>query len=213
MTLRSSAYCTVLPLVFIECDRLTGSARSFHYKRIRIFIGYCEHLKRTGWVLRKVDEPETVSGHMYRMAIMSFLFDDDDGVDRDRVMKMCLVHDMAESIVGDLTPHCGVSDEDKHQREVAAIESFRSLVGQKAGTEMYDLFMEYEEQKTKEAKVVKDLDKFDMILQAFEYETDQERPGTLEEFFKSTEGKFTHPKIIKLIEQLYKERGEKLKSY
>ncbi|KAK8398130.1 hypothetical protein O3P69_003809 [Scylla paramamosain] len=105
------------------------------------------------------------------------------------------------------------TDEDKHQREVAAIESFRSLVGQKAGTEMYDLFMEYEEQKTKEAKVVKDLDKFDMILQAFEYETDQERPGTLEEFFKSTEGKFTHPKIIKLIEQLYKERGEKLKSY
>ncbi|MPC54574.1 HD domain-containing protein 2 [Portunus trituberculatus] len=71
-------------------------------------------------------------------------------------------------------------------------------------------FMEYEEQKTKEAKLVKDLDKFDMILQAFEYETDQDRAGTLEEFFKSTEGKFTHPKIIKWIEQLYKERDEKL---
>ncbi|XP_045131619.1 5'-deoxynucleotidase HDDC2-like isoform X1 [Portunus trituberculatus] len=176
-------------------------------------IGRLKHLKRTGWVLRKVNEPETVSGHMYRMAIMSFLFDDDDGVDRDRVMKMSLVHDMAESTVGDLTPHCGVSDEDKHQREVAAMESFRSLLGQKAGTEMYDLFMEYEEQKTKEAKLVKDLDKFDMILQAFEYETDQDRAGTLEEFFKSTEGKFTHPKIIKWIEQLYKERDEKLKSY
>ena len=31
-----------------------------------------------------MNEPETVSGHMYRMAIMSFLFDDDDDVDRDR---------------------------------------------------------------------------------------------------------------------------------
>lgn len=57
------------------------------------------------------------------------------------VMKMSLVHDMAESIVGDLTPHCGVSDGDKHQREVDAMESFRKLVGQKAGTEMYNLFM------------------------------------------------------------------------
>lgn len=56
-------------------------------------------------------------------------------------MKMSLVHDMAESTVGDLTPHCGVSEEDKHQREVAAMEVFRSLVGQKAGTDMYDLFM------------------------------------------------------------------------
>lgn len=57
---------------------------------------------------------------------------------------------------------------------------------------------------------MKDLDKFDMILQAFEYETNQDRAGTLEEFFTSTEGKFTHPKIIKWVEQLYKERGEKL---
>ena len=48
------------------------------------FIFYFQHLKRTGWVLRNVNEPETVSGHMYRMAIMSFLFDDDDDVDRDR---------------------------------------------------------------------------------------------------------------------------------
>ena len=30
---------------------------------------------------------------------------------------MCLVHDMAESIVGDITPHCGVSVEDKHRQE------------------------------------------------------------------------------------------------
>lgn len=26
---------------------------------------------------------------------------------------VCLIHDLAESIVGDITPHCNVSDEDK----------------------------------------------------------------------------------------------------
>ena len=45
-----------------------------------------KHLKRTGWVNHKVSEPETVSGHMYRMAMMSFLFGSksNPSVDRDR---------------------------------------------------------------------------------------------------------------------------------
>lgn len=59
----------------------------------------------------------------------------------DRVMRISLVHDMAESIVGDLTPHCGVSNEEKHEREVAAMEHFSKLVGEKAGNEMFNLFL------------------------------------------------------------------------
>lgn len=34
-----------------------------------------------------------------------------------RVMKMAIVHDLAESIVGDITPFCGVSKEEKYKRE------------------------------------------------------------------------------------------------
>lgn len=33
-----------------------------------------QHLKRTGWVNNNVQDPETVAGHMYRMAMMCFLF-------------------------------------------------------------------------------------------------------------------------------------------
>ena len=46
-----------------------------------------QHLKRTGWVRRGVQEPETVASHMYRMAMMAFLFGDggiDSSVDRVR---------------------------------------------------------------------------------------------------------------------------------
>ncbi|ROT71185.1 hypothetical protein C7M84_010517 [Penaeus vannamei] len=173
-------------------------------------IGRLKHIKRTGWVRSDVNDPETISGHMYRMAMMSFLLDEEDNVNRDRVMRISLVHDMAESIVGDLTPHCGVSNEEKHEREVAAMEHFSKLVGEKAGNEMFNLFLEYEEQKTNEAIFVKDLDKFDMILQAFEYETDQKRLGSLEEFFKTTEGAFSHPKVKRWVEELYKQRAESL---
>lgn len=41
----------------------------------------------------------------------------------------------------------------------------------------------------------KDLDKFEMILQAYEYEMEAQRPGWLEEFFKSTEGCFINPSV------------------
>lgn len=81
------------------------------------------------------------------------------------------VQDLAECIVGDLTPHCGISKEEKHAKEM---EAMRSLVDTLGGTpvaeEIFQLWLEYEENQTKEAKFVKDLDKFEMIVQAFEYE-------------------------------------------
>ena len=50
-------------------------------------------------------------------------------------------------------------------------------------------FKEYEDCATQEAKFVKDLDKFEMVLQAFEYETLQNRPKQLQDFFDSTKGR------------------------
>jgi 5'-deoxynucleotidase YfbR-like HD superfamily hydrolase len=47
---------------------------------------------------------------------------------------------------------------------------------------------EYENQTSLESKFIKDLDRFDMILQAFEYETTENRPKALQEFFNSCEG-------------------------
>lgn len=34
-----------------------------------------QHLKRTGWVIKNIPDPETISGHMYRMAVLSFLIE------------------------------------------------------------------------------------------------------------------------------------------
>lgn len=43
-----------------------------------------QHIKRTGWVLRNIQQPETVAGHMYRMAIITFLLDGKDNVNKSR---------------------------------------------------------------------------------------------------------------------------------
>jgi len=50
------------------------------------------------------------------MSMLSFLITD-PAIDRDRLIKVCLVHDLAEAVVGDITPNCGVSKEQKRQLE------------------------------------------------------------------------------------------------
>lgn len=52
---------------------------------------------------------------------------------------MALVHDLAECIVGDITPHCGVSPEDKHRMEDEAMEEICKNLGDR-GAEMLKLF-------------------------------------------------------------------------
>lgn len=174
-----------------------------------MLVGKLKHLKRTGWWKRNINECETVSGHMYRMSVMAFLLHDSvPGISKDRCIKMALVHDIAESIVGDLTPFCGVSKDEKHRREMEAMERLCSLVGKRNGEEFFDLFMEYEKQETEEAKAVKDLDKFDMILQAFEYEEQMEKPGSLQEFFDSVEGTFQNSLISKWVQELKRQRKD-----
>lgn len=54
-------------------------------------------------------------------------------------MELTIVHDLAECIVGDITPVCGVSVEEKHRREQAAMEELAKLVGA-AGPYLLELF-------------------------------------------------------------------------
>lgn len=178
-----------------------------------MLIGKLKHLKRTGWVREKIPDCETVAGHMYRMGIMSFMLDSatSANINKDRCIKMSLVHDMAECIVGDLTPWCGVSKDEKRQREQDAMELLCSFVSEEVGKEFKELFQEYEDQQTVEAKAVKDLDRFDMILQAYEYETTAAEPISLDRFFASTEGCFRNQEVMNWVEELKRIRRMNLK--
>jgi putative hydrolase of HD superfamily len=89
-------------------------------------ISKLKSLDRTGWVIRSVPKPESVAGHMYRMSLIALLALDRSltaDLDMDKVIKMCLVHDMAECIVGDITPHDGIDEEEKHRLEMEAMQS------------------------------------------------------------------------------------------
>ncbi|XP_036173943.1 5'-deoxynucleotidase HDDC2 isoform X3 [Myotis myotis] len=146
-------------------------------------VGQLKRVPRTGWVYRNVERPESVSDHMYRMAVMA-LVTKDDHLNKDRCVRLALVHDMAECIVGDIAPADNIPKEEKHRREE-----------------------EYETQSSAEAKFVKQLDQCEMILQASEYEDLENKPGRLQDFYDSTAGKFHHPEIVQLVSELEAERN------
>lgn len=138
---------------------------------------------------RKVENPESISDHMYRMGIMALISSDIPGVNRDKCVKMAIVHDIAEAIVGDITPSDGISKLEKNRREKEALDHMCNLLGGGSrAKEIHDLWMEFEEGSSLEAKLVVDFDKVEMILQALEYEKEQGK--NLEEFFESTAGIF-----------------------
>lgn len=171
-------------------------------------MGQLKRVKRTGWVLKHVNEPESVSDHMYRMATLSFLVDPSTGLNKEKCIKLSLVHDMAESIVGDLTPADRIDKSEKQIREEMAMKHISDLVSEDLGKELYSLWEEYEHQTTPEAVFVKDLDKFEMIFQAHEYEQLANKPGSLQEFFDSTKGKFRTPQVQEWVKELEETRAQ-----
>ncbi|KAJ0026963.1 hypothetical protein NQD34_017963, partial [Periophthalmus magnuspinnatus] len=174
-------------------------------------IGQLKRVPRTGWVYRKVKEPESVSDHMYRMAMMSLTITDPT-VDRDRCIKLALVHDMAECIVGDIAPSDNVSKEEKHRREEEAMRHLSGLLPNGLRQEIYALWEEYETQSSAEARLVKQFDLLEMILQGHEYEQEEAAPGRLQEFFDSTSGRFHHPDVVEFVKCLNEERDSHMTS-
>ncbi|KAF9154803.1 HD domain-containing protein 2 [Linnemannia schmuckeri] len=165
--------------------------------------------KRTGWINHGIKPAESIADHMYRMGIMAMLIDEKTaGVNKDRCIKMAIVHDLAESLVGDITPYDGVTIEDKHTQERNAMHHLcHELLGWNAqAQEISGLWAEYEAAVTPEALLVKDFDKFEMIMQALEYEKSED--VTLEDFFAGTRGKFKHPMVTGWVDELEAERAQ-----
>ena len=138
---------------------------------LKTYLGLKDVL-RQGWVNVGVESPESVAAHSWGMAILALKLCPDD-LNLEHVLKLCLVHDLPEVIVGDLTPQDDVSTKSADER--AAMEQI--------APEWVSLFDEYEHQTTPEAVFVKRLDKLDMALQAQIY---MERTGLdLTEFTES----------------------------
>ena len=149
-----------------------------------MWVGYMDLLKffetamrmkdveRTGWIKAGVQRPETSSDHSFMVALMVLVLGRGRNLDTDKAMKMALVHDLPEAIVGDIITKENWKKEgrmwesEKVSKERPAAKKLASLAGD---PEILELWEEFENRKTPEARFVRDIDKLATIIQAMEY--------------------------------------------
>lgn len=107
---------------------------------------------------------ESVAEHSWRLAVMALLLREAmPGVDMDKVMRMCLIHDFGEAVTGDI-PTFEKKEVDEAVENVAVAGLLLQLSG-KAGEELSALFAEMNAMETAEARVYKALDKLEAVIQ------------------------------------------------
>ncbi|KAF4629664.1 hypothetical protein G7Y89_g8484 [Cudoniella acicularis] len=145
--------------------------------------------KREGWRRFGIKTGESISDHMYRMALITMFAPPALAAKLNipNCTKMALVHDMAEALVGDITPVDGVAKHEKNRREATTMDYFtNSLLGKvnggMTGKEIRAVWQEYEDSETMDSKFVHDVDKIELILQMVEYERVHDKKLDLGEF-------------------------------
>lgn len=115
--------------------------------KFMILVGKFKIIKCIGWVYCGVKLLESVLDYMYWMVVMSFFLNScEEGlnINWDYCIKLVLVYDMVECIVGDIILFDGVSKEEKYKCEKEIMEYLLSLVGEEVGKEFLLLWKEYE---------------------------------------------------------------------
>ncbi|MBP9854408.1 MAG: HD domain-containing protein [Candidatus Omnitrophica bacterium] len=130
--------------------------------------GLLKHIKRSGWWVVGIKEPESVAEHSFRCAIIGYYIAHLEKADPHKVMTMALFNDIHEARINDLHKmgHHYINFREAEKRVFN--DQMRDL-NVKVHKEMHDFRREYEEQKTKASIVARDADILECLLQAKEY--------------------------------------------
>ena len=114
---------------------------------------------------------ESVAEHTWRMSLMAVLLEPvlTQKINPARLLKMIIIHDLVEAEARDIPALDVLRNPEikaqKIEKEKQAIENLRLVLTETNGQEIYDLFYEFEEKETYEAKVANALDKLEVQLQ------------------------------------------------
>ena len=108
--------------------------------------------------------PESVAEHSWRVSLMaSLLRHEFPDLDMDKVVNMCLIHDLGECFTGDI-PAFVKTDADR-KTEDALLEQWVKSLPEELSADISALYKEMEAQETAEAKLYKALDKLEALIQ------------------------------------------------
>lgn len=108
--------------------------------------------------------PESVAEHSWRLALMAMLLSGEfPELDMDRVIRMCLIHDLGEAFTGDI-PTFEKTDADS-RREDALFSRWLEWLPLEIRGQWQGLWREWEDQETVEARLAKALDRLEAVIQ------------------------------------------------
>lgn len=161
-------------------------------------------VSRQGWIEKlSIDVPESVADHSYSMAVMGMIISDLENFDTEKILKMILLHDLAESKIGDYT-HGKIPYEKKKKLENTAFTEIVEKLPSNIKLEYLRIWHEYQENNSSESKIVHQIDKLEMALQAKSYQ-EKGYGKEIKSFFESAKKEITDPKLKELFRQILEE--------
>lgn len=172
---------------------------------VTAFLRYAGALKkelRRGWILKiGVKDAESVADHSWRTAVLALIVGSYKGLDVKRAMGMALIHDLSESLIGDLTPDDPDASKKKDLEE-EAMQRILSGLPEQVKSAMGSLWEEYRSGVSLEAVLVRELDKVEMAVQAEEYRSDGYNASKLSEFREHARALVKDRDLVDLLDAL-----------
>lgn len=162
-----------------------------------------KNLFRQGWLKRDVPERvgESVADHTFGVVITAWIIAKELKleIDMEKLLKMSIIHEAGEVYAGDITPVDGISLEEKYELELAGVNKI--FADYSNGAEFIELWKEFELAESPEAKFLKQIDKFEMGLQASIYK--KHDYGVIEEFLHSADRAVKDDKLRELFKEIF----------
>lgn len=166
------------------------------------FVMKLKTLKRKGWELRDIKDCESVADHSYATSMLVMIMAEKLNLNMEKCLKMALIHEIAEAKIGDITP----KDDNWSQKNELENQTIKEIVSETGYTFITELWQEYCKNKSKEAKLVRDMDKIEMVIQALDYE--KKYPGKdLVEFYNYVKDKLKLEESKQLFNEIIKKRS------
>jgi len=158
---------------------------------------------RQGWIDKlSIRHPESVADHTFLMSIIGMVLSDLEGHNTEKILKMIILHDLAESIIGDITPEQKERKE-KLDLEDKTMQKILSDLPENIKCQYEKIWTEFQNYESQEAKFVHEIDKLEMALQAKIYSKEINSPEKITPFIKYAKEGIKDPNILKLFNQIY----------
>ena len=142
-----------------------------------------KNVPRQGWKEKlEIDNPESVADHSYSTTVLSMILSDMKGLDTEKIIRMALLHDLAESIIGDITPD-HIKKNEKVIKENHAIKQILKNLPNNIAESYFEIWNDYQKKLSKEAILLHEIDKLEMAFQAKFYQKNGISKEKLKTFF------------------------------